>query len=146
MGGRNKQTTMRNAGGTPTDNQTYRITLGLRRGISEKERWSLRFAVVDYRRLNKVTKRDEYSLPNPQNVFDKLQGSRYFSKLYTASAYWTIPIRPQDVEETAFHTPRGLFEMLAMPFGLFNSQATFQRLMNQALDGVANAESYVDDI
>ena len=48
-------------------------------------------------------------------------------------------------EDSIPHT-RGLFEMLAMPFGLCNSQATFQRLMDQALDGVTNAESCVDDI
>ena len=106
---------------------------------------SLRFA-VDYRRLNAVTKRDEYSLPNPQSIFDKLKGSRFFSKLDIASAYWTVPIRERDIEKTAFHTPRGLFEMIVMPFGLCNSQATFQRLMDQALKNATNAESYVDDI
>ena len=113
--------------------------------LVKKKDGSLRFA-VDYRRLNKITKRDEYSLPNPQSIFDKLRGSHYFSKLDIASAYWTIPIRPEDTEKTAFHTPRGLFEMLAMPFGLCNSQATFQRVMDQALNGLNNVESYVDDI
>ena len=88
--------------------------------LVKKKDGSLRFA-VDYRRLNAVTKRDEYSLSNPHSIFDKLHGSRFFTKLDIASAYWTIPIRPQDIEKTAFHTPRGLFEMLVMPFGLCNS-------------------------
>ena len=113
--------------------------------LVKKKDGSLRFA-VDYRRLNSVTKRDEYSLPNPQSIFDKLEGSRYFTKLDIASAYWTVPIRKQDTEKTAFHTPRGLFEMLVMPFGLCNSQSTFQRLMDRALRKVPNTESYVDDI
>ena len=78
--------------------------------LVKKKDGSLRFA-VDYRRLNAVTKRDEYSLPNPHSIFDKLNGSRFFTKLDIASAYWTIPIRQQDTEKTAFHTPRGLFEM-----------------------------------
>ncbi len=47
--------------------------------LVKKKDGSLRFA-VDYRRLNRVTKRDEYSLPHPQSIFDKLRGSRYFSK------------------------------------------------------------------
>ena len=42
--------------------------------------------------------------------------------------------------------PPWLFEMLVMPFGLCNSQATFQRLMDKALKGLINVESYVDDI
>ena len=113
--------------------------------LVKKKDGNLRFA-VDYRRLNAVTKRDEYSLPNPNSIFDKLQRSTIFSKLDVASAYWTIPIRRQDTEKTAFHTPRGLFEMLMMPFGLCNSQATFQRLMDQALSKLSNVESYVDDI
>ena len=113
--------------------------------LVKKKDGSLRFA-VDYRRLNAVTKQDEYRLPNPQSIFDKLQGSVYFSKLDVASSYWTIPIRPQEIEKNAFHTPRGLFEMIVMPFGLCNSQATFQRLMDQALGQLHNVESYVDDI
>ena len=113
--------------------------------LVKKRDGSLRFA-VDYRRLNGVTKRDEYSLPNPQSIFDRLQGSRYFSKLDVASAYWTIPIRAEDVEKTAFYTPRGMHEMLVMPFGLCNAQATFQRIMDTALAKAPHCESYVDDI
>ena len=113
--------------------------------LVKKKDGSLRFA-VDYRRLNAITKRDQYSLPNPQSIFDKLKGSSFFSKLDIASAYWTVPIREPDIEKTAFHTPRGLFEMMVMPFGLCNSQSTFQRLMDRTLRGVSNVESFVDDI
>ena len=63
-----------------------------------------------------------------------------------ASAYWCVPMREQDVEKTAFHTPRGLYEKLVMPFGMVNSGATFQRLMDMTLQGIKSAESYVDDI
>ena len=113
--------------------------------LVNKKDGTLRFA-IDYRRLNSVTKRDYYSLPDPQAIFDKLNGNNYFSKLDIASAYWTIPILPRDVEKTAFHTPRGMYEMLVMPFGLCNAPATFQRIMDRALDKTPNCESYVDDI
>ena len=113
--------------------------------LVKKKDGSLRFA-VDYRRFNSVTKRDEYSLLNPQSIFDKLEGSRYFTKLDIASAYWTVPIRGQDTEKTAFNTPRGLFEMLVMPFGLCNNQSTFQILVDRTLQKGPNTESYVDDI
>ena len=113
--------------------------------LVKKKEGSMRFA-VDYRKLNTVTKRDEYSLPNPQSIFDKLEGSKFFSKLDIASVYWTIPISPEDIEKTAFRTPRGMYEMLVMPFGLCNAPATFQRVMDRALYRVPHVESYVDDI
>ena len=113
--------------------------------LVKKKEGSMRF-VVDYRRLNTVTKRDEYSLRNPQSIFDKLEGSRFFSKLDIASAYWKIPIAPEDIEKTAFHTPHGLYEMLVMTFGLCNAPATFQRVMDHALYRSPHVESYVDDI
>ena len=113
--------------------------------LVQKRDGTLRFA-VDYRRLNAVTKRDEYSLPNPQSIFDRLAGNRYFSKLDVASAYWSIPTHPRDIEKTEFHTPRGLHEMNVMPFGLYNAQATFQRVMERTLGDIPNCKSYVDDI
>ena len=45
--------------------------------LVKKKDGSMRFA-VDYRRLNSVTKRDEYILPNPQSIFDKLEGNKFF--------------------------------------------------------------------
>ena len=113
--------------------------------LVNKKYGSVRFA-VDYRDLNAVTKYDKYSLPNPQSIFDKLEENNFFTKLDIASAYWTVPIRDQYIEKTAFHSPRGLCEMLVMPFGVCNSQATVQRLMDQVLREATNAESFVDDI
>ena len=103
-----------------------------------------RFA-IDYRSLNSVTKKDAYGIPQIQSILDRLKGYRYFSVLDIASAYWCVPVRECDIEKTAFNTPRGLYEMTVMPFGLVNAQATFQRLMDNILQGTRNAESYVDD-
>ena len=102
--------------------------------LVKKKEGSMRFA-MDYRKLNTVTKRDEYSLPNPQSIFDKLEGSRFFSKLDIAFAYWTIPIAPEDVKKRMFYTPRGIYEMLVMHLGLWNAPATFQRVMDRAVQG-----------
>ena len=46
-------------------------------------------------------------------------------------------MRECDIEKTAFNTPRGLYEMTVMPFGLVNSQAIFQRMMDNTLKGLA---------
>ena len=113
--------------------------------LVRKKDGQMRFA-IDYRQLNAVTKKDAYGPPNPQTILDKLEGNRYFSCLDIASAYWCIPMKESDITKTAFHTPRGLYEMLVMPFGMMNAGATFQRLMGQTLQGIKGAESYVDDI
>ena len=112
--------------------------------LVEKRDGSLRFA-INYRGLNGVTKKDAYSLPNPQHILDKLHGARYFTSLDVASAYWCVPVSEAEIEKTAFYTPRGQYEMLVMPFGLCNSQATYQRLMDHTLTGLEFVESFVDD-
>ena len=104
----------------------------------------LKFA-INYRQLNNITKKDAYSLLNIQSILDKLRGSRYFSFLDVASAYWSVPAKKIDIAKTAFHTPRGQYERVVMPFGLCNSQITFQRLIDNILEGVARAEAYVED-
>ena len=96
---------------------------------------TLRFA-IDYRKLNDVTKKDAYSLPDIQSILDKLKGASFFTSLDVASAYWCVPVHEPDIEKTAFHTPRGQFEMTVMPFGLCNSQATYQRLMDKTFHGL----------
>ena len=100
---------------------------------------------IDYRKPNDVTKKDAYSLPDIQTILDKLKGSRYFTSLDVTSAYWCVPMHEEDVEKTAFHTLRGQFEMTVMPFGLCNSQATYQRLMDKTLQGLEHVQSFVDD-
>ena len=103
-----------------------------------------RFA-IDYRGLNGVTRKDAYGIPQVQAILDRLHGYRYFSVIDISAAYLCVPSSHRDVEKTTFNTPRGLFEMTVMPFGLVNAQATFQRLMDNTLQGLTNAESDIDD-
>ena len=98
----------------------------------------------DYRRLNSVTKRDCYPLPQLSNF--KLYGKRVFSKLDLVKAYHQIPVHPDDIEKTAVTTPFGLFEFLRMPFGLRNAGQTFQRFINTVLQGLDCVFGFVDDL
>ena len=88
---------------------------------------------IDYRKLNNVTKADAYPIPRIDDVFDVINGAKYFSTLDIASMYWQIPVRKQDQEKTAFIAPFGLYEFDVMPFGLMNAPATAVRLMNEVL-------------
>ena len=63
-----------------------------------------------------------------------------------ASAYWAVPIREEDREKTAFMTPHGLLEMCVTGYGLCNSQATYQRLIDEVTKDVPNSEGFIDDI
>jgi len=97
-----------------------------------KKDGSIRFC-VDYRQLNKVTKKSKYPLTNPYSCFEKLSGSYYFSSLDLVSAYWSVPMAEE--EKTAFTLRSGKYEFNVMPFGLTNAVATFCALMDKLFAG-----------
>ena len=101
--------------------------------------------------LNRNTIKDTYPLPNEEDLIDSFKGCSYFSQIDLASGYWGIPVNPKDVGKTAFATHMGKFEMLRMPFGLCNAQATFQREMDRLKYKVRNEgnrgiDAYVNNI
>ena len=90
--------------------------------------------VIDYREVNKVTVRNGYPLPSPEELFPIVQGARYFSKVDLHSGYYQIRIAEEDREKTAFVTRYGSYEFLVLPMGLCNSPGTFMELMNYVFE------------
>jgi hypothetical protein len=105
--------------------------------------------VQDYRALNAITRKNRYPLPLIDDLIHRLKGARYFTKLDVRWGYNNVRIREGDEWKAAFCTNRGLFEPLVMYFGLTNSPATFQTMMNEIFqdlitEGVVSV--YLDDI
>jgi len=105
--------------------------------------------VQDYRALNNWTVRNTYPLPLIKELISKLVKKKWFTKLDIRWGYNNVRIKEGDEWKTSFKTNRGLFECLVMFFGLTNSPATFQTMMDALFDDLVttgNVIIYMDDI
>jgi len=103
---------------------------------------------VDYRGLNAITIPNRYPLPLMQELQDRVQGAKWFTKLDLKNGFNLIRIREGDEWKTAFRTRYGLYKFQVMPFGLTNAPSTFQDMMNHVLSDILDVGvlAYMDDI
>ena len=103
---------------------------------------------VDYRVLNKVTMKNSYPLSRIDDLFDRLAGAKYFSRIDLRSRYHQIRIAQGDEEKMACRIPYASFMVLVMPFELCNGPATFTMLMNNIFHEYLDdfVIIYIDDI
>ena len=103
---------------------------------------------VDYRSVNKDTIPDRYPLPRVDELIDSIgsQKAVYFTKLDLMRGYYQVKMAEESKEKTAFICHRGLYQFRRMPFGLTNTPATFQRLMEGLFAGWNFVFIYLDDI
>ena len=115
--------------------------------LVKKSDGTMRFC-IDYRKLNQITRKDSHPLPRIPEALDSLGRAHYFSTLDLRSGYWQIEMADDSKEKTAFITHNGLYEFNALPFGLCNSPATFQRVMTHVLRGLEwdICLVYIDDL
>ncbi|KAG2228352.1 hypothetical protein INT45_011144 [Circinella minor] len=101
---------------------------------------------LDFRKLNSITRRDVYPLPNITELLDQLHGSKYFTTLDLHFGYWQIPMHPDDACKTAFTANGALYQFTCLPYGCTNGPASFQRCMRYILQGQKNCMVYLDDV
>ena len=98
-----------------------------------KKDGTLRFC-IDFRKLNNQTIKDAYLLPCIDETLNSLQGLQLFSSLDLKSGYWQVKMDEESKPLTMFTVgPLGFYECDQMPFGLTNTPATFQQLMETCL-------------
>ena len=102
---------------------------------------------IDYRKLNKATRKDHFPLPFLDQMLDRLAGYQYYCFLDGYSGYNQITIAPEDQEKTTFTCPYGTFAFRRMPFGLCNAPGTFQRCMMAIFSDMVEKtiEIFMDD-
>lgn len=103
---------------------------------------------IDYRKLNLQTIKDAYALPNLDETFSALNGSKWFTVLDLKSGYYQIEVAEEDKPKTAFVCPLGFWEFNRMPQGVTNAPSTFQRLMEKCMGDINLKEVlvFLDDL
>ena len=102
--------------------------------------------VIDYRALNKVTRKFTWPMPKLEDIFSKLNGATYFTTLDLHAGYHHIPLDKSSIPKMAFNSPFGKFEYVKVLFGLVQALAYFQELMTGILKDLPFAIAYLDDI
>ena len=113
------------------------------------KKWGKWRVCVDYTSLKTcVCPKDNFPLPHIDQIIDVSAGDGMLSFLDAYSGYHQIPMYLPDVEKTSFITPRELFCYNVMPFGLKNSEATYQRLVTKMFQPLVGKtmEVYIDDM
>ena len=96
--------------------------------------------------VNQAIHTDEFPMPTPEEVFNKMSGGEKFSKIDLKSAYQQMLLDEESQELCTISTQKGLFRYTRLPFGISSSPAIWQRFMDQALAGLTYTCVIMDDI
>ena len=105
--------------------------------------------VQDYRYLNEWTIKNNYPLSLILDIVENIGTKKVFTKMDLRWGYNNVQIKEGDEWKAAFMTPEGSFEPTVMFFGLTNSPATFQAMMNKLLRDLINTGKvavFIDDV
>lgn len=103
---------------------------------------------VDFRRLNASTISDTYPLPRMEDCIDSLGDTKVFTTLESLWLYFQVPFDEKDRDKTTFSSHIGTYRYSRIPFGLRNTQETFQVALNIILSGLlwCMCLVYIDEV
>ena len=102
--------------------------------------------VIDCRALNKVTRKFTWPMLKVEDIFSKLNGALYFTKLDLRAGYHHIPLDKPSIPKMTFNSPFRKYEYVKVPFGLAQAPAYFQELMTDILKDFNFTIAYLDNI
>ena len=106
--------------------------------------------ILDFRGLNKITKKTFYSPPAIRDIMDDLVGAVYFSKTDCVGGFYQLPLHPDDRDKTTFRirTDKGLeaYRFTVSTLGLQGCPSSYQEWMEKILEGIEGVRVYLDDI
>ena len=96
--------------------------------------------------LNQTLKDHHYPLPSPEEIFNKLNGGKIFSKIDLSDTYLQIEVEENSFKLLCKNTHRGLYKFNRLAFGVKIAPAIFQQVMDAMLGDLDFATAYLDDI
>lgn len=96
--------------------------------------------------LNEVIEGHSYPLPLPSDLFDKCAGSKFFSTIDLAEAYFQCEVDDESKAMMTINTHKGLFKVNRLQAGIKSAPGCFQQIMDNMLAGFEGAAAYLDDI
>ena len=103
---------------------------------------------INYRKVNKVTKQENFPMTSLADVICSAHNIKYFTKLDLIKGYYQVPIHPDSREFTSFTTHQQQYHFKRLSFGLRNSGLQFQKNMQEILAEFRSKRIivYLDDI
>lgn len=96
--------------------------------------------------VNKVIQTDQYPVPTPEEVFNKMTNGEKFSKIDLKCAYQQMLLDEKSQELVTINTHKGMFRYTRLPFGISSSPAIWQRFIDQVLAGLEHTCAIMDDV
>lgn len=96
--------------------------------------------------LNNCIVHEDYPIPNVEEILYDFGCCKNYSKFDIREAYMHMPVSEETAKLLTVNTPRGLFKVNRMNYGIQSAPAKWQRYVETILKPVAGCRSFYDDI
>ena len=114
--------------------------------MSKKKSNQIRICADFSTGLNDALQDHHYPVPRPEEIFNKLNGGKIFSKIDLSDAYLRTEVDKESSKLLCINTHRGLYKYTRLAFGVKVAAAIFQQVMDIMLGDLDYATAYLDHI